>query len=45
MYMFCDHKKTKLKLVAWAIDSRHGHKQGFKFVKCCARCGCVVGGE
>ena len=38
----CDHKKTKLKMVAWATEDRSGHKQGFSMRTCCVRCGAVV---
>ena len=38
----CDHKKSKMKLVAWAFNYKGKHEQGFKMVKCCAKCGCVV---
>lgn len=37
--MLCGHKKTKLKLIAWAIDSRYGHEQGFRIGNCCCLCG------
>ena len=37
--MFCEHKKTKKKLTAWAIDYKGKHKQGFKVKECCCRCG------
>jgi len=40
--MFCDHKKTKMKLVSWAIKVKNEHEQGFKMKLCCARCGCVI---
>jgi len=40
--MLCEHRRTKMKLVAWAIDSRYGHEQGFMMRKCCAKCGKVV---
>ena len=32
-------KKTKMKLIAWAIFSRHGHEQGFRMGRCCCMCG------
>lgn len=38
--MFCDHKKTKMKLTAWAYwDWKNGHRQGFAVKPCCVRCG------
>ena len=40
--MRCQHRETKYKLVAWATGSRYGHRQGFKRVLCCAKCGCLV---
>lgn len=42
--MLCDHKRTKMKLISWATDSRIGHQQGFKMSMCCARCGRIVRG-
>ena len=41
-YMLCEHKKSKKKLVSWAIDSRYGHEQGFKIAECCIKCGKVI---
>jgi hypothetical protein len=40
--MFCDHKKTKQKLYAWAIDCRGKHEQGFIMRECCSACGCLA---
>jgi hypothetical protein len=37
----CDHKKAKVKLVAWATDCKGEHEQGFRRAKCCAKCGCL----
>ncbi|HET8686455.1 MAG TPA: hypothetical protein VFM18_07300 [Methanosarcina sp.] len=38
-YMLCNHKKTKRKLIAWAIVSKYGHEQGFRMGICCSFCG------
>lgn len=40
--MFCEHHKTKIKLVAWAQDCRAQHSQGFSYKTCCSECGCVI---
>ncbi len=40
--MFCDHKKTKMKLTAFAYDCKGRHWQYFKMVRCCQKCGCAV---
>lgn len=40
--MLCEHKRTKIKLISWATDSRDGHKQGFRNAMCCATCGKLV---
>ena len=40
--MLCNHKQTKVKMIAWATTDRHGHLQGFKRVRCCVKCGCEV---
>lgn len=41
--MLCEHKKTKVKLIAWARTSRYGHEQGFRSARCCCTCGKEVG--
>ena len=37
--MLCDHKKTKVKMIVRATDSRHGHRQWIEFKPCCITCG------
>jgi hypothetical protein len=37
--MLCAHKRTKMKLIAWATNSRYGHEQGFRMGRCCCLCG------
>jgi hypothetical protein len=40
--MQCRHKRTKKKLIAWAISSRYGREQGFRYGVCCCDCGVEV---
>jgi hypothetical protein len=38
----CDHKRTKMKMVAWAYLCKDRREQGFMSVECCARCGSII---
>ena len=38
----CTHTRTKQKLVAFAIDYKGKHEQGFRTLLCCADCGIVI---
>ncbi len=40
--MYCQHYKTKQKLISWAFDVGLAHEQGFKMAECCSQCGAII---